>query len=476
MKSAPNNIDPMYGLDAASLRTAQLMFNGLVRLDERGDLLPDLAQTWQQPDDNTYVFHLRRGVTFHDGRPFTAQDVTYTYRSILDPENRSPRREAYRVIREIEEIDPYTVKFVLYQPFSPFLASMAGCIIPRIAQGMKGGSSGHPVGTGPFKFVEYVPDQEIVLEAFEGYFEGAPRLRRLVLKFVPDDTTRLLEFERGTIQFTQNTIPPDMVGPMSRRPEFELIKTPGSNYTYIGFNLLDPILKNRAVREALALAIDIDGMIKYLAMGDAVPATGVLSPINWAYEGDVAVYPHDPERAMALLDEAGFPMRQTEKGPRRFTLLYKTSQDDLAQRKAELVKEYLKKIGVDIDIRIYDWATFYSDIRTGNFQIYSLEWVGITDPDLLYFLFHSSAVPPEGTNRGHYNNPDVDKLLDEARRATDKLERMRLYSAVQKRLSIDLPYVSLWHPHNIVLARKGIKGFVPHPTGDFTSMRTVRWQ
>ncbi|MDY6952843.1 MAG: ABC transporter substrate-binding protein [Thermodesulfobacteriota bacterium] len=476
MVSAPNNMDPRYGLDATSLRTAQVMFNGLVRFDEEAKLLPDLAERWEQPDSTTYIFYLKKGVTFHDGAPFTASDVAYTYASIMDPGNKSPRRETYRVIDEIEVVDRYTVRFTLKEPFSPFLGSMTGGIVPKGAEDLGDAFARHPVGTGPFKFKQSIPDQEIVFEPFEGFHEGRPGLRLLVFRFIPDDTTRLLEFKRGTIQFTENTIPPDMVAPLSEGSDVDVLITPGTNYAYIGFNLQDPALKHRAVRQAMAMAIDVETMIRYLVRGNATQASGLLSPQHWAYEGEVAQYPFNPERAKALLDQAGFPVKETAKGSRGLTFLYKTSQDDLARRKAELVKEYLNEIGVDIDVRTYDWATFYTDIRTGNFQIYSLEWVGINDPDIYYYLFHSHCFPPTGANRGHYSDSDVDEWIEAARRTADRWTRRELYSRVQKRLAQDLAYVSLWHPHNVVLMKKGLKGFVPYPTGDFRSMGQVYWE
>ncbi|MDY6836977.1 MAG: ABC transporter substrate-binding protein [Thermodesulfobacteriota bacterium] len=475
MVSAPNNMDPRYGLDATSLRTAQVMFNGLVRFDEQAEFLPDLAERWEKADSTTYVFYLKKGVTFHDGTPFTAADVAYTYQSIMDPENNSPRRETYRVIDKIEAEDEYTVRFALKEPFSPFLASMTGGIVPKGAEKMGDAFARHPVGTGPFRFKHLIPGQEIAFEPFEGFHEGRPGLSLLVFRFIPDDTTRLLEFKRGTIQFTQNTTPPDMVAPLSKGPDVEVLITPGTNYAYMGFNVRDPALKNKEVRQAIAMAIDVEAMITYLLRGNAIQATGMLSPQHWAYEGEVAQYPYNPKRARVLLDQAGFPVTETDKGARGLTFLYKTSQDDLARRKAELVKEYLNKIGVEIDIRTYDWATFYTDIRTGNFQIYSLEWVGINDPDMYYYLFHSNCFPPTGANRGHYSDPAVDEWIEAARRTADRWTRKELYGRIQKRLAQDLAYMSLWHPHNIVLMRKGLKGFVPYPTGDFRSMWKVFW-
>ncbi len=476
MVSAPNNMDPRYGLDATSLRTAQLMFNGLVRFDENANLLPDLAESWEHLDDRTFLFHLRHGVTFHNNDPFTAADVEYTYRSILDPNGKSPRQETYKAIEHIQVMDRYTVKFVLKEPFSPFLAAMTGPILPEVAEDQGEDFARHPIGTGPFKFKHLVPDQALVFEAFENYYEGRPRVRRLVFKFVPDDTTRLLEFKRGTIQFTQNTIPPDMVGPLSEEPDVDVLRIHGTNYCYIGFNLHDPILRERKVREAIGMAIDVEAMIKYLLRGNGIPASGVLSPKHWAYEGDVAKYAYSPEQAVVLLEEAGFPMKETSKGTRRLKLLYKTSQDDLAKQKAELIKAYLKKIGIEIDIRTYDWATFYTDIRNGNFQMYSLEWVGINDPDIFYSLFHSNSFPPSGANRSRYTNAEVDAWIESARGTTDRTVRRELYSRIQKKLAEDLVYISLWHPDNIVLMRRGLKGFVPYPTGDFRSMWRAYWQ
>jgi peptide/nickel transport system substrate-binding protein len=468
-------MDPRYGLDATSLRTAQVMFNGLVYFDEDGNLLPDLAESWEQPAPTTYVFHLKEGVVFHNGDPFTAEDVAYTYQSILDPDNHSPRRETFRVVNDIEVVGPYTVKFILKEPFSPFLASMTGGIVPTLAAEKGVGFTRHPIGTGAFKFKHFIPDQEIAFEAFEAYHEGKVGLRCLVFRFIPDDTTRLLEFKRGTIQFIQNAIPPDMVVPLSKEPELKLLVTPGTNYTYIGFNLKDPFLKNRSVRRAIALGIDVKTMITYLLRGNASPATGVLSSQHWAYEGDVARYPYDPERARALLKTAGLPEKKIEGGTKGLKLLFKTSQDDLARRKAELIKENLTQIGIEVDIRTYDWATFYSDIRRGSFQVYSLEWVGINDPDIYYYLFHSESIPPSGANRGCYSNPEVDRWLELARKTADRAARKEIYGRIQRKLAEDLPYISLWHNHNIVFMRKDLEGFRPYPTGDFRSLWQVRW-
>jgi peptide/nickel transport system substrate-binding protein len=230
---------------------------------------------------------------------------------------------------------------------------------------------------------------------------------------------------------------PEAVPLLEKDERLTVMKGEGSNYAYLGFNLRDPILSKRRVREAIAHGLNIDEMITYLVGGCALRASGLLYPGNWAYEPGVEHYDYDLDRAARLLDEAGFTNR-----PARFRLSYKTSQNDVALRKAQYVQAQLKKLNIEVEIRSYEWSTFFADIRRGDFQLYSLEWVSITDPDIYYYIFHSKSVPPDGANRGGYSNPEVDRLLEIGRRETDRSKRAEIYRRVQKIVAHDLPYVN----------------------------------
>ncbi len=475
----PRSLDPRTATDAASSRVNQLIYNSLIKKDIHSDLVPDLAESWSMPDDSTYVFKLKQGVKFHDGSDLTAEDVAFTFNSLLDPEFRSPKRAAYEKLESINVKDPYTIVFHLKEPFAPFLINMVLGIVPK-PEGEEGlrDLNENPVGTGPFRFVSRRSGEEIVLERFTDYFspfEEPGRLERLVYRIIPDDTIRILELEKGSIDFVQNNIPRDIVGRMREKDEFEVSVKPGTNFYYMGFNMQDDILKSEKVRQAICHAVDRDSIIENLLYGFATPAGSLLPEGHWAYEPETIEYGHDPEKAEQLLEEAGYELKQLEGAdePARFKLLYKTSQNKLSRQIAEVFQANLKQVGIHVDIRSYEWGTFYDDIIKGNFQLYSLSWVGITDPDIYYSIFHSSSVPPNGRNRGRYSNPELDELLEQGRLTLDQDKRARIYSKVQKILSEEVPYCCLWHEDNIVIMEEDFRGYRIYPAGDFDSLSQV---
>jgi peptide/nickel transport system substrate-binding protein len=227
------------------------------------------------------------------------------------------------------------------------------------------------------------------------------------------------------------------------------------------------------VRQAIAQAIDREGIIRHLLKGLAAPATGLLSPGHWAYEPSVPRLLHDPQAAKKLLDSAGLPDPDGDGPLPRFKLSYKTTTLDLSRRLAEAFKEQLGRVGIELEVRSYEWGTFYADVKKGNFHLYSLLWVGIVDPNIYFNLFHSGNIPPRGNNRGRYRNLDIDRLLERARESLSPAERKRLYSSVQKMLARDLPIIPLWWKQNVVVMRRGVEGFVPYPDGDLSSLKSV---
>ncbi len=465
LASEPQNLDPRFGMDAGSLRCFQLMYNGLFRYNEASELEPDLAESYLVENGTDYIVTLRKGVLAHDGQELTAEDARYTFASILDVNNASPLRQTYSVIDQIKVEDRYRIRFILKQPHAPFLGDLTQ---PVIAARSGVSETEPPVGTGPFKFESRKAGEAIELVAHKDYFKGTPGMKRVRLVIATDDTTRLLRLKKGEIDFVQNDLAPESVPLLEKDPAFTVLKGQGSNYVYLGFNMRDPALKQWKVRAAIAYGLNIPDMITYLTGGYAQKATGLLYPGNWAYEPDVATYEYDLDKARRLLDEAGFVG-----DPYRFHLTYKTSQSDLGLRKAEYIQAQLKKLGIEVEIRSYEWSTFFNDIRQGNFQLYSLEWVGITDPDIYTYLFASTSVPPEGANRGGYVNHHLDVLLEQGRTTLDLEGRAAIYHEVQKILAHDLPYVSLWHPENIVALRSDLRNFQPLPSGDISGLWKV---
>jgi peptide/nickel transport system substrate-binding protein len=475
IESYPLQLDPRYATDANSVRVGNLIYNALLRADETGELRPELAENWRVLDDRTYIFELRKNMNFHDGRPLTAADVKFTYESILEPNSRSPKRSLVKPLQSIETIAPHQLEFRLLSPHAPFVEQFTLGIVPA------GSPPAHqarhpPAGSGPFRLAGMESGESITLAANPNYWNGKPRLSGLQFRSVPDAMVRVLEFKKGSIDFMQNDIEPDMLPWLAKNTDAEIGAHDGTTYQYIGINLTHPILRNVKVRQALACAVDRDSVIRHLLKGTVTKANGLLAPSNWAYDGSVELWPHDPARAKRLLDEAGFPDPDGDGPLPRFRLSFKTTHIDLRRRIAEAFKEQLQQVGIELEVRSYEWATFFSDVKKGNFHLYSLAWVGVMDPDIFYQIFHSASVPPGGDNRGRYRNAEVDRLLEAGRKLTDRERRKLIYAQAQKILAADLPYVPLWWWKNVIVKRPAIRGFVPYPDGELVSLQKVSWR
>ncbi len=469
-ESAPVDFDPRFALDAYSSRINNLLYAGLLARDENARLVPDLAESYAVPDARTIVVRLREGLRFHDGRPLTAADVAFTFDSIRDPALRSPRADAFAELVTAAVVDPRTVRFTLRRPFAPFLDSLTQGIVPR-ASGRE--LSRRPVGAGPFALVDFEPGARTVLRRFETYHRGLPGLRRVVVKAVPNDITRVLELRKGSVQLLINSVPPDALAQFAAQPRFRVYRQPGLNVSYLGFRLADPVLSLPQVRRAIAHAVDRRAIIASLLAGHAAPVESVLSPLLPDHAGTLEPIPYDPELALRLLDEAGLRDPDGDGPLPRFSLIYKTSTNPLRRRIAEAIAEQLRAVGIGVEVRSLEFGTFFDDIRSGNFQLFSLTWVGIVEPDALYNMFHSASRPPSGANRGGYAVPEVDAWIEAARAETDSEARRALYVGVQERLAADLPYVTLWVQDDIAVASERLENFRLFPGGDYGGIVTA---
>lgn len=472
IESAPTNLDPRIGTDAQSEHLHGLIFDSLLARDAQMNIIPDLAQTWEMPDPLTYVFHLRRGVKFHDGRVLTSADVKYTFDSILSGAVTSPKRGTYPMVESIEAPDDATVVFHLREPYSSLLWNLTLPGIGIVPKGSGAEVARDPIGTGPFRFVSMARDEEIVLERNPDYFGGAPKIERVRFRIVPEAIVRALELRKGTADIGGVTsLTPDMVVTLAREPGIAVDEKPGTVLTYVAFNFDDPILAHREVRQALAYATDRATLIRYLLRGQARPASSLLPPNHWAYEPNVKQYPYDPAQAERLLDAAGFPRGV---GGVRLHLTLKTSTEESARLLGQALADEWKRIGVALELRPLETATFLSDVGRGSFQLYTLRWIGANnDPDMFSYVFSSKRMPPLGANRGHYRNPALDALIDRQRVEMDRGKRKAILSEIQKIVAEDEPYINLWYMDNVCVHRTRVTGIDIGPSGDYDFLKTA---
>jgi peptide/nickel transport system substrate-binding protein len=471
IESNPTNLDPRYATDAQSQHIDALLFSSLLERDEQMNLHGDLAESWELPNPLTYIFHLRCDVKFNDGRPLTSADVKATFDYILNPANHSPKRGAFRMVSSIETPDPETVVFHLNAPFASFTTSLVRPAVGIVPRDAGADFSRHPIGSGPFRFVSQSQDDEVVLERNPDYYRGAPQLARVRFRVVPDAIVRALELRKGSADIEMSSLNPDIIPVLAKQPALAVTERPGTNLAYLGFNLEDPTLARREVRQALAYATDRETLIRYLLHNQACVANGILPPNHWAYEVNVTHYTLDLPRAEKLLDAAGFPRQANGI---RLHLLLKTSTEEQARLVGAALQEQWRRAGIDLELRPLEIATLFSDVAKGNFQLTYLRWVGANnDPDFFEFAFSSKRFPPDGANRGHYRNPRIDALTDQIRTEMDREKRKALCSEVQKILADDLPYLPLWFTDVVSVHSRALGDLPLSPTADFDFLATL---
>jgi len=301
----------------------------------------------------------------------------------------------------------------------------------------------------------------------DGWVGGKPKVPNVTVRIIPDATTRVLELRRGTINFEINSVPYDQVEPFKTNPDFKVQTSHGGAYQYIAFNMRDPILKNKSVRQAIAYGIDRERIVRDLLHGYGQVTETMFPPGHWARAENLPLHPYDPNKAKQLLDAAGY--RQNGTAP-RLKLVFRTSTDAEANQQAEMIQQMLKEVGIDMQIQSSEFGTFMEDIKNGRFQMFSLRRAGISDPDFYSTIFHSKALAPNGQNRGYYVNPRVDQLIEQGRATFDRSKRKAAYNEIQKILADDLPYLSLYHRDNVAIMRSNVDGFEMYPSGFLISV------
>jgi peptide/nickel transport system substrate-binding protein len=471
IESSPTNLDPRVGIDAQSERIDDLIFDDLLSRGDDLNVAPGLAERWEIPDPQTYVFHLHRGVRFHDGRELTARDVKWTFDSLIQGKIRSTKAAVYKFVDHIDAPDDITVVFHMKEADSTLLWNLSDGAMGIVPYGSGDEITQRPIGSGPFKFVSAETDREVVLERNDNYWGETAKIARVRFAVVPDETTEALELRKGSGDVEINAyLTPDTVVTLARDPNLVIEHGTGTRLAYLGFNLRDPILKDVRVRQAIAYALDRRPMIEYLWRGFAQPARSILPVQSWAYNGNTPAYEHDPEKAKQLLDAAGYPAVNGI----RFHITMKTSTDANTRLMVAVMQQQLRDVGIALDIRSFEFATFFSDVQHGAFQMYGLRWIGGNeDPDIFEYAFHSSKFPPNGANRNYYSNPRLDALIDKARQEIDPKVRKPLYAEVQRILAEDLPYINLWYLDNVLVRTKRVRGIKLNPAGNYDFLRSA---
>ncbi len=390
--------------------------------------------------------------------------------SLLHGKVRSTKSAAYKFVDHLEAKDESTVVFHLKEPDASLLWNLSEGAIGIVPFGSENEMTSQPVGSGPFRFVSAQQDKDVIVERNDDYWGTKAHLQRVRFIVVPDTTTRALELRKGSADIAISALTSDMVLTLERESHLEVLRGPGTVLAYLAFNMRDPILKDVRVRQALAFAIDRTPMIHYLMRDFARPAYSLLPTESWAYSSDVPHYDFNQDRARQLLDQAGYP---AVKGV-RFHIAMKTSTEESTRLIAAVLQQQLREVGVALDIRTFEFATFFSDVTRGAYQIHSLRWIGGNeDPDIFEYVFHSSRFTPLGANRTFYSSPRMDILIDQARREPDQSSRKQIYSEIQRILADDLPYINLWYFDNVLVHSKRVHNLTLNPSGNYDFLKTA---
>ncbi|RYZ36929.1 MAG: ABC transporter substrate-binding protein [Myxococcaceae bacterium] len=479
LEAPPDSLDDRFALTAHGQRLAQLISPGLLTFDDASSPVPQLAESFRDISPTVVEFVLRPGLTFHDGTALTAEDVKATYDSLRDPALGSPKRERYEPLERVEVVDARTVRFHLKRPYAPLLAELSAAILPSERAGPQGieAQATHPVGAGPFRFESWPDEEHLTLTPFPGWHGGTPALSRLTFRVVRDETTRVLELLKGRADLVVNGVSPAVLPALREAPRLRVVTKPGTGFTYVGINLREGPLADVRVRQALCHLIDVGPLVEHKLHGLAEPASSMLPREHWAFTATPACG-YSPEEAARLLDAAGYPDPDGPGGKPRLTFTFKTSTDRFRRAVALVLKEQLARGGVAIEVRALEFGTFFDDVRRGRFELFTLKWAAVMEPDLLRGAFHSGNIPgPEnhfgGFNRGALKDAALDRVLDAATQAPRE-QRRALYAQAQQELDAVLPVIPLWHEASVVVVSSRLADFEPSAHGLLTPLARAR--
>ncbi len=453
----PDGLDPHKTVAAVTFEVVKSIYDTLVDVDPQGNLIPGLAESWEASEDGLrWTFHLRKGVKFHNGRKLTSADVKASFERILDPETKAPRAKDYAIIERIETPDDYTVVFVLKEPRAAFLSNLAygwAAIVPVEEKDLRN----HPVGTGPFRFVEWVPDGHIKLARFEDYYiQGRPYLDEVVFKIMPDPATKLTALKAGEVDVVDQ-VPPQEVESLQGNPELKLIQAPVNGIYIMALNNAREPFDKKEVRQAITYAVDKQGVIEAAQWGQGIPIGSHMPPVSPFYVDLTGLYPFDLEKAKELLAKAGYP------DGFEVTLIMPQPYD-FHIRNCEVIADYLTKIGIKPKLETYEWGTWLEQVYFGrDYQATCIGHTGRLDPDPFLNRYVSDAKE----DYMNYRNPRYDEIIKEAAVITDFEKRKELYAEAQRILAEDAVALYLMSPLWTVGMRKEVQGWQIYPIDVF---------
>lgn len=479
MPSLIRDLDPRFALTNHDQKLSKLVFLGLTTVDTPS-MEPKLAlaEEIQKVEDLVWEVTLRPDVRFSDGSPVTAADVAWTFESTMADGTGSLFRKGFEErFRRFEVVDERRVHIHLQKPVATLESDLDFGIIKRPEEGRDGRrDTDELAGAGPYQVVSF-SGERVLLERNPHYYGERPEMDKLEFVIVRDTNARALMLVGGSADFTQNSIRVDLVDHVAGRDRVHVTTGHSAILTYLMMHNEDPLLSDVRVRRAIAHAIDREGIIEAKLGGRAVPATGLLPPMHWAYEGDVARYDYDPEKARRLLDEAGYPDPDGPGGEPRLRLTYKTSADQFRVSMARILAAQLGEVGIEAEVRSFEFGTFFADIKEGNYQIATMQTAEITEPDWFFTYFHSSRIPseeqPHEHNRWRYRNQRLDELTVAGRKEMVRDRRRVHYREVQEILARDLPIVPLWHEDNVAVMNKDVTGYEVLPNARFSYLADV---
>lgn len=460
----PVGLDPAKNPAASSLRIIEKMYNGLTRLNEKMEVIPDLAERWENPDPTTWIFYLHKGVKFHSGKEMTGEDVKFTFERILNPDTGSIARSYFTQVDRVDVVDPYTVKFTLKEPFAPFLTNTSSTWASIVNKDFQGDLNKAEDGTGPFQLQDWSPDNHVKLVKHADYFvKGQPKLEGITFLTMKEEASRLAAIRSSKVHFT--TVSADSATLLEKESAITVLTYQSLGYSYVGFNVDREPFDDPQVRQAISLAVDRNEIVNTVWKG-AAQLTGPTTPAmaQWAMPAaELPDYKVDIDKAKKLLTDAGFP------NGFKTTLSTAATYPDMVET-AQVLKEQLKKIGVEVEIKQLEWGAYVNDWKTKNMEMMTGRNTSGTDPDRsLAFFFHSKG----GANVWNFADAEFDRLVEEGRRAATVAERQRSYNSAQQRLVSLHPNLFLASPQSFVAVQNTVKGFVPMPNGQELSFVNV---
>ncbi len=458
--ASAQTMDPRFTTDATGQRLTNLIFQSLVKVGPDHEITGDAADSWTL-DGNNYVFTIEEPPKFHNGKPVSPEDIKYSFDFYQS--KKSPFATMFKAIENVivsKKNNKLVIKLIMNEFSAPFLNDLERIKILPKDEILKDPESfaSSPIGSGPFKIKNVTP-QEYLLERIDHSPEST-KARYLRMKIIRDDNTRFQKLIKGEIDIIQNNLPFDKVHYISKRDDFRVMTAVGPSMTYLLINHRDPILKNLEIRRAIQMSLNIDELITHKHRNYTLPATSILTPGNYFFNSDLMRTNFDPSEAQKLVERQGF---------KKLNIELKTSSSPSSVENAKVLSFLLKKAGINLKLKSYEWGLYYDDVKNGRFQMALMKWIGAIDPDIYRLTLHSEMTPP-GRNRGHYKNVELDKLVDKGVKTKDKSKRKQIYDRVQEIAYGELATIPLWYEKQIYVLGPKIQNFYPPKSGDFSGI------